>query len=102
MDKKNLIRVPMVITKQSHYHLCHICAMNGWGEKDIGRAVDKVTTAFRNNDRRIGHWIYRKSFIGTYCECSVCHFTSGIDSRYCPECGSLLKGGSYAKIRNKT
>ena len=41
-DKKNLRRVSVVVTTQTLYHLNHMAAMNGWGEKDIGRVIDKL------------------------------------------------------------
>jgi len=42
MNKKNLRRVSVVVTSQTLYHLNHMAAMNGWGEKDIGRVIDKL------------------------------------------------------------
>lgn len=40
--KKPLRRITIVITPQTDYHLGELCAMNGWGEKDKGRVVDKL------------------------------------------------------------
>ena len=45
-NKKNLRRISAVITAQTAWHLYQICARNGWGEKDIGRAIDKVVRAY--------------------------------------------------------
>lgn len=45
--KSNLRRHNMVITAQTEGHLLEICAYEGWPEKDIGRAIDVVTTAYR-------------------------------------------------------
>ena len=42
MNKKNLRRVSVVVTAQTLYHLHHLAAMNGWGEKDLGRVIDKL------------------------------------------------------------
>ena len=42
-NKKNLRRVSVVVTAQTLYHLNHLAAMNGWGEKDIGKVIDKLT-----------------------------------------------------------
>ena len=42
MNKKNLRRVSVVVTAQTLYHLNRLAAMNGWGEKDIGRVIDKI------------------------------------------------------------
>ena len=39
---KNLRHVNVVITAQTLYHLNHLAAMNGWGERDIGRVIDKL------------------------------------------------------------
>ena len=52
--KSNLRRHNCVITAQSEGHLLEICAYNGWGVKDIGRAIDVVTTAYRV--RRSTEW----------------------------------------------
>ena len=45
-NKKNLRRISAVITAQTLWHLYQICAMNGWGAKDIGRAIDAVVKAY--------------------------------------------------------
>ena len=45
MNKKNLRRISVVVTAQTLYHLNHIAAINGWGEKDIGRVIDKLVRA---------------------------------------------------------
>lgn len=42
MDKKNLRRISIVVTAQTLYHLRGIAAANGWGEKDLGRVIDKM------------------------------------------------------------
>ena len=42
-NKKNLRRLEhVVVTAQTLWHLSYICALNGWGIKDIGRAIDEV------------------------------------------------------------
>ena len=41
-NKKNLRRISVVVTAQTLYHLNHMAAMNGWGERDIGRVIDKI------------------------------------------------------------
>ena len=41
-NKKNLRRVSVVVTAQTLYHLNHIAALNGWGERDLGRVIDKL------------------------------------------------------------
>lgn len=51
-NKKNLRRVSVVVTAQTLWHLNYICAVNGWGEKDIGRAIDKVMRAYAADNRR--------------------------------------------------
>lgn len=42
MANKNLRRVPMVITAQTLYNLRKIAAFGGYGDKDLGRVVDKL------------------------------------------------------------
>lgn len=43
--KKNLRRISVVVTEETLYHLDHMAALNGWGEKDIGRVIDKMVRA---------------------------------------------------------
>lgn len=47
IDKKNLRRVSVVVTAQTLYHLRHMAAMAGWGEKDLGRVIDKLVRTER-------------------------------------------------------
>lgn len=50
--KKNLRRLPPpIVTAQTEYHLYRICASNGWGEKDVGKAIDMVTKEFQERRR---------------------------------------------------
>lgn len=50
--KKNLRRMPApIVTAQTQYHLYRICAANGWGEKDVGKAIDLVTREFQERRR---------------------------------------------------
>ena len=50
-NKKNLRRVSVVVTAQTLYHLNHMAAMNGWGEKDIGRVIDKIVRLLQTNEK---------------------------------------------------
>ena len=45
-NKKNLRRVSVVLSAQTVWHLHEMCAMNGWGAKDIGRVIDKLVVAY--------------------------------------------------------
>lgn len=47
VNKKNLRRISVVVTAQTLYHLRGLAAMNGWGEKDIGRVIDKLVRSYR-------------------------------------------------------
>lgn len=49
-ENKNLRRISAVITAQTLYHLNHLAALNGWGEKDIGRVIDKLVRSLRKGD----------------------------------------------------
>ena len=49
-NKKNLRRVSVVVTAQTLYHLNHLAAMNGWGEKDIGRVIDKIVRTIQTEE----------------------------------------------------
>lgn len=52
--KKNLRRLPPpIVTAQTQYHLYRICAANGWGEKDVGRAIDIVTKEYCERRRSL-------------------------------------------------
>ena len=42
MKNKNLRRVNLIITSQTLWHLCRWAALMGYGEKDLGRVVDKL------------------------------------------------------------
>ena len=44
---KNLRRISVVVTAQTLYHLNKMAAENGWGEKDIGRVIDKLVRSVR-------------------------------------------------------
>jgi hypothetical protein len=46
-NKKNLRKVSVVVTAQTLYQLHQLAAMNGWGEKDIGRVIDKMVRVFQ-------------------------------------------------------
>lgn len=54
MDKKNLRRVSIVVTAQTLWHLRHLAALSGWGEKDLGRVIDKIIRerSAQNKDSR--------------------------------------------------
>ena len=41
----------VVVTAQTLYHLNHMAAMNGWGEKDIGRVIDKIVRLLQTNEK---------------------------------------------------
>lgn len=49
-DKKNLRRISVVITAQTLYHLQHMAALAGWGEKDLGRVIDKLVRTERTEN----------------------------------------------------
>lgn len=55
-NKKNLRRISVVVTAQTLYHLCEMAAQNGWGEKDLGRVIDKLVRTARKDrgDREQG------------------------------------------------
>ena len=50
-NKKNLRRVSVVVTAQTLHHLNHMAAMNGWGEKDLGRVIDKLVRTLQLDQR---------------------------------------------------
>ena len=48
-NKKNLRRISIVVTAQTVYHLQELAAMHGWGQKDIGRVIDKLVRSYRES-----------------------------------------------------
>jgi hypothetical protein len=49
MKNKNLRRISIVVTAQTLYHLRWLAAINGWGEKDLGRVIDKLVRSYRES-----------------------------------------------------
>lgn len=49
--KKGIVRLSMAISEQTYDYLCYICAFKGWGDKDIGRAVDVLSIAHKTAAR---------------------------------------------------
>ena len=50
--KKNLIRINIVVTRQTLWHLRQLAAMAGWGEKDLGKVVDKLVRTWCEGGRK--------------------------------------------------
>lgn len=50
-NKKNLRRINIVVSAQTLGHLVELAAANGWGEKDLGRVVDKLMRSFLSESR---------------------------------------------------
>ena len=42
MKNRNLRHINIVVTAQTLWHLRRLAAMAGWGEKDLGRVIDKL------------------------------------------------------------
>ena len=55
MIKKNLRRTSVVITKQTYWNLCRWAAA-GWGEKDLGRIIDKLVRERAIQESTIRHF----------------------------------------------
>lgn len=49
-NKKNLRRVSVVVAAHTLYYLNHMAAINGWGEKDIGRVIDKIVRTIQTEE----------------------------------------------------
>lgn len=52
VDKRNMRRISVVVTAQTLYHLRGMAAAAGYGDKDIGRVIDKLV----RTDRTCGDW----------------------------------------------
>lgn len=56
MKNRNLRRINIVVTAQTLWHLRRLAAMSGWGEKDLGRVIDKLVRMFcEKNFEKIPH-----------------------------------------------
>lgn len=42
MIKKKLRHLHAIVNKQTYWHLLRWAASSGWGEKDLGRVIDKL------------------------------------------------------------
>lgn len=50
--KKNLVRINIVVTRQTLWHLRQLAAMAGWGDRDIGKVVDKLVRTWCEGGRK--------------------------------------------------
>lgn len=48
---KNLRTVKLTVTSQTLFHLNQMAAMCGWGQRDIGRVVDKLVRTHLETQR---------------------------------------------------
>lgn len=51
MKNRNLRRVSIVVNSQTLWHLNRMAAMAGYGEKDIGRVIDKLVREYCAGER---------------------------------------------------
>lgn len=56
MIKKNLRRTSVVITKQTYWNLRRWADAAGWGEKDLGRIIDKLVRERAIQESTIRHF----------------------------------------------
>lgn len=50
--KKNLVRISIVVTRQTLWHLRQLAAMAGRGDRDIGKVVDKLVRTWCEGGRK--------------------------------------------------
>lgn len=50
-QRKNLRRISIVITAQTLWHLRRLAVMSEYGEKDIGRCIDKIVRTYMTEGR---------------------------------------------------
>ena len=48
-NNKNLRRISIVVTARTLYQLRWLAAVSGWGEKDLGRVIDKLVRSYRES-----------------------------------------------------
>jgi len=86
-NKKNLRRVSVVVTTQTLYHLNHMAAMNGWGERDLGRVIDKLVQTLRV-DQKGGVVHDRARFYEEVCsrQCTMAKEIENESRRVCRVC----------------
>ena len=93
-NKKNLRRISVVVTSQTLYHLKSMAAMTGWGEKDLGRVIDKLVRTHQATDDCV-HARPMKRFNDPhtgrkYTTCSACDEKIGPQDAWCKHCGAKL------------
>ena len=93
-SNKNLRRISLVVTAQTAYHLKYMAAQAGWGEKDLGRIVDKLVRTHRATDDVVhAQPVRRFSDPHTgkkYTTCSACDCKIGHQDAWCKHCGAKL------------
>ena len=93
-NKKNLRRISVIVTSQTVYHLMSMAAQAGWGEKDLGRIIDKlVRTRQATEDGVHAHPVKRYTDPHTgkkYTTCSACEERISPQDKWCKHCGAKL------------
>ena len=92
-NSKNLRRVSVVITAQSLYHLKRLAAQSGWGEKDLGRIIDKLVRTYQASEDIVHTRPIKRvdSLTGRVCTvCSGCRCEVDSDDAWCKHCGAKL------------
>lgn len=46
MKNRNLRHINIVVTAQTLWHLRRLAAMAGWGDRDLGRVIDKLVRGY--------------------------------------------------------
>lgn len=93
-DKKNLRRISVVVSTQTLFHLNAMAAQTGWGEKDLGRVIDKLVRTHRATEdcvhaRAVKR--YTDPHTGLkYTTCSACEEKIGPRDTWCKHCGAKL------------
>ena len=93
-NKKNLRRISVVVTAQTLYHLKGMAAQAGWGEKDIGRVIDKLVRTYQAEADCV-HARAVKRFTDPhtgkkYTTCSACDEKISSQDAWCKHCGAKL------------
>ena len=93
-NKKNLRRISVVVTAQTLCHLKGMAAQTGWGEKDIGRVIDKLVRTYQAEADCV-HARAVKRFTDPhtgkkYTTCSACDEKISSQDAWCKHCGAKL------------
>ena len=92
-NSKNLRRISVVVTAQTLYHLKQLAAQSGWGEKDLGRIIDKLVRTYQASEDVVHARPMKRNNPQTgrsHTVCSGCKCEIDFHDAWCRHCGAKL------------